>query len=69
METVIKLERGNKTMKRLTEAQKKTIKEMRESGLGYKSIANRLQLSRDTVRSYCVRSIATKAGDVGFKIW
>ena len=56
-------------MKRLTEAQKKTIKEMRESGLGYKSIANRLQLSRDTVRSYCVRSIATKAGDVGFKIW
>ena len=47
-------------MKRLTRAQKTAVKEMRESGLGYKSIANRLQLSRDTVRSFCVRNIATK---------
>ncbi|MBQ6960393.1 MAG: hypothetical protein IJP78_05375 [Clostridia bacterium] len=47
-------------MNRLTEAQKTAIKEMRESGLGYKSIAKKLLLSRDTVRSFCVRNIASK---------
>jgi len=43
-------------MKRLTDAQKATIKELRASGLGYKAIAKEMSLSRDTVRSFCTRS-------------
>ena len=43
-------------MKRLTDTQKTAIQNLRVSGLGYKSIAEKLSLSRDTVRSYCVRN-------------
>ncbi len=43
-------------MKRMTDTQKSTIDEMRKSGLGYKAIAKEMQLSRDTVRSYCIRN-------------
>ena len=43
-------------MKRLTDTQKTAIQNLRVSGLGYKTIAEKLSLSRDTVRSYCVRN-------------
>ena len=43
-------------MKRLTSAEKHAIKELRAAGLGYKAIAERLSLSRDTVRSFCARN-------------
>ncbi len=43
-------------MKRLTDTQKSAIRNLRSSGLGYKSIAERLSLSRETVRSFCVRN-------------
>ena len=43
-------------MKRLTDTQKTAIQDLRMSGLGYKSIAERLSLSRETVRSFCVRN-------------
>ena len=43
-------------MKRLTGTQKTAIRDLRSSGLGYKSIAERLSLSRETVRSFCVRN-------------
>jgi orotate phosphoribosyltransferase-like protein len=43
-------------MKRLTGTQKTAIRNLRSSGLGYKSIAERLSLSRETVRSFCVRN-------------
>ena len=37
----------------MTEIQKKTIREMRFRGYGYKKIAKDLKLKRDTVRDYC----------------
>ena len=37
----------------MTEYQKKTIREMRFRGYGYKLIAKELRLKRDTVRDYC----------------
>ena len=43
-------------MKRLTGTQKTAIRDLRSSGLGYKSIAEQLSLSRETVRSFCVRN-------------
>ena len=43
-------------MKRLSDAQKTDIRNLRSAGLGYKSIAERLSLSRETVRSFCVRN-------------
>ena len=43
-------------MRRLTDAEKAAIREMRLSGLGYKAIAEKLSLSRETVRSYCTRN-------------
>ena len=43
-------------MKRLSDTQKAAIQEYRAAGLGYKSIAEKLSLSRDTVRSYCIRN-------------
>ena len=43
-------------MKRLTGTQKTAIRNLRSSGLGYKSIAERLSLSRETVRSFCSRN-------------
>lgn len=45
-----------KRSNRLTEAQKNAIRDYRRSGLGYKAIASRLDLSRETVRSFCVRN-------------
>ena len=43
-------------MKRLTETQKTAIRDYRGSGLGYKAIAGRLNLSRETIRSFCMRN-------------
>lgn len=43
-------------MKHLTNTQKTSIREFREAGLGYKSIAEKLSLSRETVRSFCTRN-------------
>ena len=43
-------------MKRLTGTQKTAIRDLRSSGLGYKSIAANLSLSHETVRSFCVRN-------------
>ena len=43
-------------MRRLTDTEKAAIREMRLSGLGYKAIAEKLSLSRETVRSYCTRN-------------
>ena len=43
-------------MKRLTEAQKAAIRNYRGAGLGYKAIAGRMALSRETVRSFCSRN-------------
>ena len=43
-------------MKRLTDAEKAAIKDLRAAGLGYKAIAEKLSLSRDTVRSFCARN-------------
>jgi hypothetical protein len=47
---------GNDTLKRLTDTQKTGIRNLRAAGLGYKTIADRLSLSRETVRSFCVRN-------------
>lgn len=43
-------------MKRLSDTQKTAIRELRVAGLGYKAIAERLSLSRETVRSFCSRN-------------
>ena len=43
-------------MKRLTDTQKTAIRDFRAAGLGYKAIAERLSLSRETVRSFCARN-------------
>ena len=43
-------------MKRLTGTQKTAIREFRAAGLGYKAIAEKLSLSRETVRSFCSRN-------------
>lgn len=43
-------------MKRLTDAEKSAIESLRAAGLGYKAIAEKLSLSRETVRSYCTRN-------------
>lgn len=43
-------------MKRLTDAQKTAIRDSRAAGLGYKAIAEKLSLSRETVRSFCSRN-------------
>ena len=43
-------------MRRLTDTEKAAIREMRLSGLGYKAIAEKLSLSRETVRSFCARN-------------
>lgn len=37
----------------MTDIEKKTIREMRFRGFGYKKIASDLNLKRDTVRDYC----------------
>ena len=42
-------------LKRLTDTQKTAIVNLRASGHGYKAIAEKLSLSRETVRSYCSR--------------
>lgn len=43
-------------MKRLTDTQKSEIRGLRASGYGYGTIAQQLSLSRETVRSFCVRN-------------
>lgn len=43
-------------MKRLTDTQKTAIRDFRAAGLGYKAIAEKLSLSRETVRSFCSRN-------------
>lgn len=43
-------------MKRLSYNQKMAIRNFRAAGMGYKAIAERLSLSRETVRSFCVRN-------------
>ena len=42
-------------MKRLTESQKDAIIRLRKAGKGYKTIAEKLSLSRETVRGFCMR--------------
>ena len=37
----------------MTDEQKRSIWRMREDGMGYKTIANELGISRDAVRQYC----------------
>ncbi len=37
----------------MTEAQKELIVKMRHFGYGYRRIADKMELSRDTVRNYC----------------
>ena len=44
-------------MNRLTDAQKAEIQTLRAEGLGYKTIARKMTLPRDTVRSFCVRKL------------
>ena len=51
-------------MNRLTDAQKAEIQTLRAEGLGYKAIARKMSLSRDTVRSFCVRKKVTPAQPV-----
>ena len=51
-------------MKRLTDAQKAEIQSLRAEGLGYKAIAKKMTLPRDTVRSFCVRKKVTPAQPV-----
>ena len=51
-------------MKRLTDAQKEAIREFRAAGLGYKAIAEKLSLSRETVRSFCSRNGVAAKRDV-----
>lgn len=51
-------------MKRLTGTQKTAIREFRAAGLGYKAIAERLSLSRETVRSFCTRNGISSAPPV-----
>ncbi|WP_449460459.1 terminase gpP N-terminus-related DNA-binding protein [Streptococcus suis] len=43
----------------MTPYQKKAINDLRLKGFGYKSIANKLDLSANTVKSYCKRNQAT----------
>ncbi len=43
-------------MKRLTDTEKSAIESLRAAGLGYKAIAEKLSLSRETVRSFCARN-------------
>ena len=43
-------------MRRLTDTEKAAIKDLRAAGLGYKAIAEKLSLSRETVRSFCARN-------------
>ena len=43
-------------MKRLSDTQKTAIRDYRAAGLGYKAIAEKLSLSRETVRSFCSRN-------------
>lgn len=40
----------------MTEEQKKKIIDLRKQGLGYKKIANQLNITRDSVRGYCKRN-------------
>ena len=40
----------------MTQEQKQKIQDMRRKGLGYKKIANWLDLSENTVKSYCQRN-------------
>ena len=40
----------------MTNEQKEKIKELRLQGMGYKGIANIINLSRDSVRSFCKRN-------------
>lgn len=47
-------------MKRLTDTQKSEIRDLRMQGLGYKAIAEKLSLSRETVRSFCTRNHVQK---------
>lgn len=55
-------------MKRLTDIQKKEIQALRAEGCGYKAIADKLALSRETVRSYCKRNdIPTGSTDTAAK--
>jgi len=43
-------------VQRLTDTQKTAIRNLRASGYGYGAIAQQLSLSRETVRSFCVRN-------------
>ncbi|WP_037377039.1 hypothetical protein [Selenomonas sp. AB3002] len=40
----------------MTDIEKETVAELRASGLGYGSIAERMSLSINTVKSYCIRN-------------
>ena len=51
-------------MKRLTDTQKTAIRYSRAAGLGSKAIAERLSLSRETVRSFCSRNNIPAKRDV-----
>ena len=55
-------------MRRLTDTEKAAIQEMRMSGFGYKAIAEKLSLSRETVRSFCTRNGLQAAEPTGSPI-
>lgn len=40
----------------MTDAQRKQIKNLRAAGLGYKKIAERMELSENTVKTFCKRN-------------
>lgn len=52
-------------MSKLSDIEKELIQKMRTAGFGYKAIATRISIPRETVRSYCIRnnlSVETESG-------
>ena len=50
----------------MTDIDKETVAELRASGLGYGSIAERMSLSINTVKSYCIRNkIVVRRSQIG----
>lgn len=47
----------------MTNNQKETVKELRESGLGYKVIANMTSIPLSTVKSFCLKNSIQAASD------
>ena len=47
----------------MTEAEKARVRKLRLEGAGYKQIASELELSINTVKSYCRRSLLCGMGE------